>query len=79
MGNLSMSKKKLIDDIKVEIKNLERLDKEMKDLLVKIKEEPSFIEIRETASIGHAPVSWVLGKKIEDMREVLNLSEEVRS
>jgi hypothetical protein len=42
----------------------------MKDLLIKIKEGPSFIEIREIASIGHAPVSWVLGKKIENMREV---------
>jgi hypothetical protein len=48
-----MSKKELIDDIKIEMENLERLNKEMKDLLSKIEKEPTFVEIRAAASILH--------------------------
>jgi len=48
-----MSKEELIDDIKIEIKNLERLNKEMKDLLAKIGEKPTFVEVRAGASIFH--------------------------
>jgi len=48
-----MNKKELTDDIKVEMRNLERLNKEMKDLLAKIKKEPTFVEIRAAASILH--------------------------
>lgn len=48
-----MNKEKLIDEIKIEVENLERLNREMKDLLERIKDEPTFIEIRATASILH--------------------------
>lgn len=48
-----MSKEDLIDDIKIELENLERLNKEMRDLLTKIGEEPTFIEVRAVASILH--------------------------
>lgn len=48
-----MDKKELTDDIKIELENLERLNIEMKNLLVKIGEEPTFIEVRAAASILH--------------------------
>ncbi len=48
-----MNRKELIEGIRIEIKNLERLNKEMKDLLSKIEEKPTFIEIRALASILH--------------------------
>lgn len=48
-----MRKKELIDNIKDEIENLQRLNEEMNYLLVRIKDEPTFIEIRATASILH--------------------------
>lgn len=38
-----MNKKKLIDEIKIEIGNLKRLEIEMKNLLMKIGEEPTFL------------------------------------
>lgn len=46
-----MDKARLVDDINLEIRNLERLNEEMNELLTKIKEEPNFIEIRASASI----------------------------
>ncbi len=48
-----MSKQELIEDIKTEIKNLERLNGEMKNLLAKIVDEPTYVEIRAAASILH--------------------------
>jgi DNA-directed RNA polymerase sigma subunit (sigma70/sigma32) len=48
-----MDRKELINDIKIEIGNLERLNKQMKSLLSKIEKEPTFIEIRAAASILH--------------------------
>jgi len=48
-----MDKKEFIDEINEEIKNLERLEKEMKSLLSDIGEEPDFKEIRASASILH--------------------------
>jgi hypothetical protein len=48
-----MNKEKLKEEIRIEIENIERLNKEMKDLLTKIEEEPSFVEIRAAASILH--------------------------
>jgi len=48
-----MSKKELTESIKIEIENLERLNKEMKDLLAKIGQEPTFVEIRASGSILH--------------------------
>jgi hypothetical protein len=48
-----MNKEELIEDIKSEIENLERVNKEMKSLLSKINKEPTFIEIRAAASIMH--------------------------
>jgi hypothetical protein len=46
-----MDEKEFIDEINDEIKNLERLEKEMNSLLSDIEEEPTFIEIRACASI----------------------------
>ena len=48
-----MSKKKLIDEIKIEFANLERLLGEMNELLGRISDKPNFIEIRGAASIIH--------------------------
>jgi len=49
-----MDKTRLIDDIILQIRNLERLNEEMDNLLARIKEEPDFIEIRACASIRNA-------------------------
>lgn len=46
-----MNKKALKDEIKIEIENLNRLNEEMKVLLSRIGNGPTFIEIRATASI----------------------------
>lgn len=48
-----MAKEELHEEIKVEIENLERLNKEMKELLIKVGDSPSFIEIRAGGSIVH--------------------------
>ncbi len=48
-----MSKKDMKSDIKIELENLERLSREMKELLSRISDKPSFIEIRGAASILH--------------------------
>jgi len=48
-----MSKRELIEDVKTGIKNLERLNDEMKNLLAKITDAPGYIEIRAAASILH--------------------------
>ncbi|MGC8977484.1 MAG: hypothetical protein ACP5OB_07700 [Candidatus Ratteibacteria bacterium] len=48
-----MNRKDLVDDIRIEIENLERLNKEMNDLLEKIGEKPDFVQIRAGASIVH--------------------------
>ena len=48
-----MSKDQLIEDIKIEMENLERLKGEMKVLLEKIGVQPGFVEIRAAASILH--------------------------
>ena len=48
-----MSKGQLIEDIKIEMENLERLKHEMKILLEKIGVQPGFVEIRAAASILH--------------------------
>jgi len=48
-----MNKEKLKEEVKIEIENLERLNKEMKDLLAKTEKELSFIEVRAAASILH--------------------------
>lgn len=45
--------KKLIEDIKIEFANLERVVGEMSELLSKISDKPNFIEIRGAASIMH--------------------------
>jgi len=36
-----MNKEKLKEEIRIEVENIERLNKEMKDLLAEIEEEPS--------------------------------------
>lgn len=46
-----MDKARLVEEIDLQITNLERLNGEMNELLAKITEEPSFIEIRACASI----------------------------
>lgn len=43
----------MIEDVKIEFGNLERLNKEMKDLLAKFAETPDFVERRAAASILH--------------------------
>ena len=48
-----MNKEKLKEEIRIERENIERLNKEMKDLLAEIGEEPSYVEIRAAASILH--------------------------
>jgi len=48
-----MDKEELVNSIKIEFENLERLAKEMKDLLAKIGGEPNYIEIRASSSILH--------------------------
>ncbi len=48
-----MDKKELFAEIEEEIKNLQRLEKEMKTLLLKKKREWTFMEIRASASILH--------------------------
>jgi len=48
-----MDKKEFIEEIKDEIKNLDRLEKEMKALLSSLGEEPTLMEIRASASILH--------------------------
>ena len=40
-----MAKEELKEEIKIEIDNLERLNREMKQLLTKIEDKPSFIEV----------------------------------
>jgi len=46
-----MDKKEFIEELKEEIKNLERLEGEMKTILSNLGKEPTFIEIRACASI----------------------------
>ena len=48
-----MDKKEFIEGLKEELKNLERLEKEMKTLLTNLKNKPTFMEIRTSASILH--------------------------
>lgn len=48
-----MNKEKLKEEIRIEMENIERLNKKMKDLLAEIEEEPSYVEIRAVASILH--------------------------
>jgi len=48
-----MNKEKLKEEIRIEMENIERLNKEMKDLLAEIEEQPSYVEIRAAASILH--------------------------
>jgi len=48
-----MAKEELKEEIKIEIDNLERLNREMKQLLTKIEDKPSFIEVRAAGSILH--------------------------
>lgn len=48
-----MNKEKLKEEIRIEMENIERLNKEMKDLLAEIGEEPSYVEIKAAASILH--------------------------
>lgn len=48
-----MVKKEFREDLRAELDNLERLRNEMKSLLVKITDNPNFIEIRSSASILH--------------------------
>jgi len=48
-----MAKKQVREDIKVEIDNLDRLKKEMDQLLVKMSDKPNFIEVRAAAIILH--------------------------
>jgi DNA-directed RNA polymerase sigma subunit (sigma70/sigma32) len=48
-----MNKEELIEDIKNEIENLERVNEEMKSLLSKTSKEPTFVEVRAAASIMH--------------------------
>jgi hypothetical protein len=46
-----MNSSRLVNDINLQIRNLKRLNEEMKEVLNKIKGEPTFIEIRACASI----------------------------
>lgn len=46
-----MDNSKLVEDINLQIRNLKRLNDEMKKVLDKIKGEPTFIEVRASASI----------------------------
>jgi len=48
-----MAKEVIQEEIKIEIENLERLNSEMHDLLAKIGDKPSFIEVRAAGSILH--------------------------
>jgi len=48
-----MSRDRLVEDIKIEVKNLERLKEEMRVLLEKAGVQPGFVEIRAAASILH--------------------------
>jgi hypothetical protein len=48
-----MAKEELREELKIEIGNLERLNGEMKQLLTKISNKPSFIEVRAAGSILH--------------------------
>ena len=48
-----MAKEELKEEIKIEIDNLERLNREMKQLLTKIEDKPSFIKVRAAGSILH--------------------------
>ncbi len=48
-----MGKKQIREEVKIEIENLARLKKEMDQLLVKISDQPNFIEVRAAASILH--------------------------
>lgn len=48
-----MDKKELIEDVKIEIENLGRLNNEMKDLLAKIGAKPTFVDTRAAGSILH--------------------------
>jgi len=53
-----MDKKGFIDEIRQEIANLERLEGEIKTLISRLKEEPTFMEIRTSASILHDFLFW---------------------
>jgi len=46
-----MDKAKLIEDINLQIENLERLNKEINELLARLKKAPDFIQIRACTSI----------------------------
>jgi len=46
-----MDETRLIEDINLQIENLERLNKEINELLAQLKESPDFIQIRACASI----------------------------
>lgn len=48
-----MNEKKLWEEIKIALENLERLNTEMKQLLEKIGDKPSYIEVRAAGSILH--------------------------
>lgn len=48
-----MAKDEIKEEIKIEIKNLERLNSEMNQLLARIGDKPSFIEVRAAGSILH--------------------------
>ena len=48
-----MVKEELREEIKIEIDNLERLNREMKQLLTMMGNKPSFIEVRAAGSILH--------------------------
>lgn len=48
-----MDRRELIEDIRIELENLERLNKEMNQLLERIRGEPDFIKVRAAGSILH--------------------------
>lgn len=54
-----MNKIELKDEIEIEIKNLNRLDEEMRNLLLRIDDKPTFIETRAAASILHDSYSGI--------------------
>lgn len=48
-----MDKEEILEEINIEIENLDRLNGEMNQLLAKIGDKPSFIEVRAAGSILH--------------------------
>jgi len=48
-----MVKEEVIAEIRLELNNLKRLNKEMKELLITMGDNPNFIEIRAAGSILH--------------------------